>query len=90
MKLDTRMFCHPVFNILMFMRGMIIQNQMKLKFLRCLPLNSSQELQKLLMTVSLISLPDNFSIQSIQGGKQGRGPISLIIMSLSFRFNHFQ
>src|SRR5665648_156864 len=90
MKLHTRMFCHPFFNILMFMRGIIVKNQMKLKFLRCLPVKCTQELQKLLMAVPLITLPDDFPIQGIQGCKQGRSPITLIVMSLGFGFSHFQ
>jgi len=46
-------------------------------------IDSSEELQEFLMSVSRLALGNNRSFQDVQSRKQGGGSVALVIMSLT-------
>ena len=77
----------------MFVRSVIIHNQMKIQFGWELAIQSAQELEKLLMAVARHALPDYGSLQDVQRGEQRSCPVAFVIMShgpASDAFFHLQ
>ena len=59
MKMKTLMSPEPFLHFLVFMGAIVIQNQMQL-LIRHILVQSSEKLEKLLVTMSGMALPDNF------------------------------
>ena len=59
MKMKTLMSPEPFLHLLVFMGAIVIQNQMQL-LIRHILVQSSEKLEKLLVTMSGMALPDNF------------------------------
>jgi len=64
----------PTFHRRSLVRGIIVQNQMNLQIHRNFPINRLEELNPLLVPVTLRTVGKNFAFQIIQSGKQSRVP----------------
>jgi hypothetical protein len=81
MKAETRMIGQPLLHIRMVMSRVVVENKVKVNLFGGMSIKYTQKLQKFLMSMARETLSDYFSIQSILGGKQGRGSIAFVIMS---------
>jgi len=73
----------------MIMSRIVVEDKVKVNLFGGMSVKYTQKLQKFLMAMARQTLSDYFSIQSIQGGKQGRGSIAFVIMSQCFRCPYF-
>ena len=60
----------PTPHVFVSVGAVIVQNQVQRFILRKLPVKPPQKLQKLLMTMTRIALPDDPSFDHLQRGKQ--------------------
>src|SRR5438477_74972 len=66
----------------MFVRAVIIQDQVQLQFFGKFLVQSAQKSQKLLVAMPGKALADDFSFQYFQGREERRGAVTDIIMSV--------
>jgi len=64
----------------MFVRAVIVCDQVQVQFRRCLFVNLFEELGPFLMPVPLHARADQFSLRHVQGRKQRRRSIAFVIM----------
>lgn len=87
MKAETRMLGQPLLHSRMIMSRIVVEDKVKVNLFGGMSVKYTQKLQKFLMAMARQTLSDYFSIQSILGGKQGRGSIAFVIMSQCFRLS---
>ncbi len=80
MQREPRMLLQPRTHIRLSVRPVVIHDQMQWRTLGKLPVQASQEAQKLLMPVLGHALPDYPSVQDIESGKECGGPVPLVVM----------
>ena len=73
----------PAFDAGMFVRGVVVNDQVHLQVLGHVLLDLSEEIQIFLMPVPLATLREHFAVGRIQGGKQRGGPVTSIIVGHS-------
>jgi hypothetical protein len=76
----ARMSAEPGSRLGMFVRAVIVEDHVNDLADRHLGLDGIQEPDELLMPVTLHAPPDHLSIEHVEGGKQGGGAVSLVIM----------
>ena len=64
----------------MFVRGVIIDDEMRIECRRHVGLDMLEEAQKLLMTMARATLREDLAIGDVEGGKQGRRTVSDVIV----------
>src|ERR1041385_1267162 len=64
----------------MFVRPVIIHHQMKFDFAGKFLFQPLEKLQKLLVTVSCITLPNDSALGNLQRGKQGGGAVAFVVV----------
>src|SRR5258706_11481410 len=74
------MLLHPGSNLGCFMSTVIIQNQMERCFTGEIPIQTAEELQKLLMSMSCRALANNLSLHQLQRRKQRSRAVPFVIM----------
>lgn len=62
------------------MRGVVVRDDVQVKFLGGLAVDDLKELQPLLMAVLLHARPDEFSFGHIEGSEQGGGAVANIVV----------
>ena len=80
MKVESRVLFQPLFNLWVFVGGVVVQNQMKFAVCRCLRINALEKLQLLLMTMPALALSNDGSIRNIEGRKQCCGAMPQIVV----------
>ena len=78
------MACEPGFDLGMFVGGVVVGDQVHCERRRHLPLEMIEKADKLLMPVARFALGDNRTIEYVEGRKQGRGTVPLVIVGYSF------
>ena len=63
----------------------IVQDQMDVQIGGCFPINQAQKGQEFIVAMTLTAFSDDTSGGQVQGGKQGRGAMSYIIVRVAFR-----
>src|SRR5207244_1864863 len=66
----------PKLHLGVFVRAVIIQNQMQLQFLGKLLIQSAQKFQEFLVAMPRKALANDFSLQNLQRRKQRRGSVT--------------
>src|SRR5215210_2986991 len=66
----------------MFVRAVVIQDEVEFQFGRKLGIDGAQKFEELLMAVARQALSDHFAIQHIERRKQGRGAVADIVMGV--------
>ena len=69
MEVNSLGSLQPVLYLLMFVRRIVVNDDVKVQTLGCLSLNLLQEGQELLMPVAFLAFTDNAAIAYIQCGK---------------------
>ena len=69
----------PVFDFLMFVGWVVVNDDMQFQLFRRLFLHSFQERQKLLMTVAFFALTNNFTSKYIESCQQSAGAVSFVV-----------
>jgi hypothetical protein len=64
----------------MFVGGVVVEDEVEIEVLRRLPIDGPQEAQELVMAVALHALSDHRTGGDIQRGKQGGGPMPLVVV----------
>ena len=82
MQDEARVLFEPSFDLDGAVSTVVVDDQMERRVPRKLPVDASQELQELLMPVSLVTIPDDFAPQHIQRSKQRRGPIPFLVVGI--------
>lgn len=70
MNVKSRMSFQPRLHFRVFVRRVVVDNQMKVERMIGIPINRLKELDPLLMPVSLLALREDRAIGHTQGGKQ--------------------
>ena len=76
----ARMLFEPRFHRGMPMSSVVVHHQVQSCLAWKLAIDVAQKLEELLMTVSLVKITDDFSLQHIRGGKQGSRSVPLVIV----------
>ena len=63
-----------------FMRGVVVEDHVDELSGRDLALQRVEEADELLVAVSLHALPDDLAFEHMEGGKQGRGAVALVVV----------
>jgi len=84
-EMEPRMAFHPGVDPRMFVRPIIVDDQVQGQGARRLGVDALEEPDKLLMPVTRHAIPDDFAIEHAQGRKEGRGAIALVVVGLSSR-----
>ena len=80
----SRPCCEPAFDSRMFVRSVVVHNDVYIQGLGHVLLDLLQEPQVLLMAVALSALRDDFALRRVQGSKKCRGPVAQVIVGHSF------
>ena len=64
----------------MLMRGVIVDDQMHFALGRGLAVDLVEEADELLMPVAAHALADDLAVEEVEGGDQGRGAVTCVIM----------
>jgi hypothetical protein len=87
---EPRMFHEPLLDLRVLVGGIVIADQMQLFAFGRLTLNLAQEVEPLAVTVVLITTGDDRTIKGIERREQGRGAVTLVVMSLGGRTTSLQ
>lgn len=79
-QMKTRMFLQPGFDLGMFVRGLVIQDQMQVAIRGSLPIELLEELEPFLMPVARLALRDDLPSGDVQGGEERRGSMPDIVV----------
>ena len=79
-QMKTRMLLQPRFDLGMFVRGVVIQDQMQVAIGWRLLIEQPQELQPLDMPVACLALSDHRAIGDIERGKERGRPVAHIVV----------
>jgi len=79
-QMKTRMPIQPGFHAGMFVRAIIIHDQMEIEFGRSFIVDFLQESQELLVPMAGHAVPDHLAVEHAQGGKQSGRPMAGVIM----------
>jgi len=80
-QLKTRMPIKPGFYVGMFVRAIIIHDQMEIEFGRSFAVDSLKESQELLVPMAGHAVADHLAVEHAQSGKQGGRSMAGVIMS---------
>ena len=86
----TGSFSQPCTHFGVFVRSVVVHDQMNVHIGWCFPVNQTQKRQEFLMSVSLAAPSGDFSGGQIQGCKQGRGAMAYIVMCIDFSVREAQ
>ncbi len=91
-EVKARMTAQPSLHLRMFVRGIVIDDQMQIFFRRGNIIRSpaGNFSQFSLMTVPVIAHADYRTVAGIQGGEEGRRPIPFVVVSESLGASPFQ
>src|SRR6266540_1201117 len=78
--MKARMLDQPLGDIVMFMGAVIIHYQMQVQATGDLSIKFAQELQIFLMSMTRHALTDYRAVQNVEGGKESRGAVQLIVV----------
>src|SRR5574337_96794 len=67
---EARVFLQPLLHLWMFVRGIVIADQMQRLVFRSLPVNLAQEIEPFNMAVTLLATGDDRSVQRVERGEQ--------------------
>ena len=90
MDMETGMFCKPCFDLGVFMRRIVVADQMQGFVLGRFPINLAQKIQPFDVPMTLCATRDHRAIQRAHGREQGCGPVALVIVRHRFRASFFQ
>ncbi len=80
MHVNTWVACQPPLDRGVFMRGVIVSDQMHRLALGDLAINQTQEAQPFLMPMARQARGDDRALRDMQGGKEGGGAMPLVIV----------
>jgi len=83
MNMKTSMSTEPILDALVFVSSIVVYDEMKFQFRRCLRIDSFQKTNELLMPVTGHAVPDDLAIQHAECCKQTRRTVSFAIVCLS-------
>lgn len=82
MEMKPGMALNPGFDPWMFMRAVIIYDEMKSLLGRGFRIDLLEKAKEFLMTMARHTIPNYAAIQHIKGGEEGGGPVALVVMGL--------
>ena len=80
MEDETRVARQPGHDLGMLVGGIVVENDMDHLAGRHLCFYGIEKADEFLMAVSLHTLPNDLAFEHVEGGKQGRGAVALVIM----------
>lgn len=81
MAVEAWMFGQPCLDVRFLVRRVIVNDQVQVHAWK-LPVHQTQKLQPLLVSVTGLTLPNHFTIEHIQCGKEGCRPMPDIVVSV--------
>src|SRR5882724_5870563 len=81
--MEPGMASEPSLYFRMFVRGIVVDDQMEIFFRRCDLIDDAQEFQPFLMAVPVIAHADYRAIESIHGSEQSGCPVPLVVVGHS-------
>jgi hypothetical protein len=90
MQVESTMSFKPFIHLFVLVRTAVVQDQVQVCLRRSFAIQSPQELQKLLMAMASITIPDHLSRRHIQRNKQTGRPITNIIVRMPFHLSRSQ
>ena len=83
--MKARMFGKPRLHIGMFMRGVVITDEMQRFVLWCFPIDLAEKREPLRVAVALLALADNLAVKHAECGKERGGAVAFIVMGRGAR-----
>src|ERR1700694_5215891 len=80
MQVEPRMIVQPLADVLVFVGGVVVQDQVDRQVFGHLAVDGLEELQPLLMPVARHALPDHRAGQHVQSSEQGGGAVPLVVV----------
>ena len=80
MEVETFMSLEPIQDLRMFVRGVVIHNQMKTQILRRLGVNLREKLDPLLVSVTRHAGGDDFALEHVDRRKERRGTMAFVVV----------
>ena len=72
--------CQPSLDLGMLMRGVVVDDKMKIEVTGDVGLNVAQELEELLVTMTRLALGHHGAGGDVQCGEQGGGAMALVVV----------
>src|SRR6266705_2443908 len=85
MEMVARALSEPLLHLGMFVRAVVVHDQMNLPPTRSLPIDALHKVQKLLMPMSRQAATDDGALQDIERGEQRRRAVTDVVVSLTSR-----
>src|SRR5438552_13312197 len=80
MQMESRMAVEPAFHPRMFVRPVVVDDQMQIELGRGDAIDRLQEPEKLLMPMTGHTIPDHFAVEHAEGRKQGGRAVALVVV----------
>ena len=80
MDVEPGMFFEPCFDAGVFVRGIVVADQVQRFVFRRFPIDLTQELQPLRVAMALLALTDHRAVESIERGKERRRAMTFVVM----------
>jgi len=80
-QMKPGMALNPRFDPRMFMRAVVVHDEMKIEFGGCLLIDFLEEPDELLMAMTRHTIADHFAVEHAEGGKEGGRAMALKIVS---------
>lgn len=74
------MFGQPLLDLGMFVRGVVVDDQVQVDLGQSLTINRVEKLDPLLMSMASLALSDQCSIEYANGGKQRRRAVAFVVV----------
>src|SRR5215470_1133602 len=81
MQAEARMCVEPGLDCGVGVSAVVVQDEMKIEPTRKLAIQATQKFQKLLMAMPGETLADHLSLKHVEGGKERRRPVALVVVS---------
>src|SRR5580658_100274 len=77
---EARMLLQPSLHMRLFVRAVVVHDQMELECGGKFPIKAAQESQPLLMSVPSVTFTDDLAVQEVERCKERRGAVALVIV----------
>jgi hypothetical protein len=80
MQVKTRMTCEPCFDFRVFVRAVVIDDQMHVQLLGHFALDVTQESEELLVSMARLTLREHLAIGDIERRKEGGRTVTVVVV----------
>ena len=90
MDVKSGTFSQPEADLLVFVRRVVVKNEMDVKLCRDIGLNVAQKLKELLVSMPLLALGYDIAGTDVQSSEEGRSSVAEVIVGIAFQVTQTQ